>query len=79
MGKGVVDKRTPQAQATLSTLSSSSGGTKQFSELVAAEIDQVDKHKSESELHRTAKEKLAGCLRNILAQGEALRWRYADK
>lgn len=58
---------------------SGTGGTKQFSDLVTTEINQIEKHKSESELHKRAKEKLAKCLRDFLQQGKVLPWYYTDK
>ena len=54
------------------------GGAKQFSRLIATEIDQALKRKSESELHKAAKQTLAECLQKMINQKASLPWHYAD-
>jgi hypothetical protein len=54
------------------------GGAKQFSRLIATEIDQALARKSESELHKTAKQKLASCLQEMIHMRKSLPWHYND-
>jgi hypothetical protein len=54
------------------------GGAKQLSRLIATEIDQAVRRKSESELHKTTKQKLALCLQKMIDARESLLWHYND-